>query len=110
MKTVILTLVFTAIVAVNSFASSINPKSNIKDVLNKEITYPEFAKEQKLEGVVMVSFSINESGLINIDLTNASNEDLKKYVIEKLKKLIFKDSNDIEIKSKYNMKFEFKFQ
>lgn len=108
MKTVILTLVFTAIVAVNSWASNFNPKGDIKNVINKEITYPEFAKEQKLEGVVMVSFSVNESGLINIDLTNASNEDLKNYVIEKLKNLIFRDTKTSE--SKYNMKFEFKIQ
>jgi len=108
MKTLILTLVFAIAFAVNTFASGINPKNDIKKTLSKEISYPEFAKEQKLEGVVMVSFSINENGFINIDLTNASNEDLKEYVVGKLKNLIFKNSDKAE--SKYNMKFEFKFQ
>lgn len=106
MKKVIFTLGFVAIFCLSSFANTIKP-DGIKEVIKKEITYPDFAKKEKIEGVVMVSFSISEGGAISIDMTNASNEDLKDYVIGKLKGLIFRGE---ESESKYNMKFEFKIQ
>ncbi|OPZ99086.1 MAG: Gram-negative bacterial tonB protein [Bacteroidetes bacterium ADurb.Bin408] len=106
MKKVVFTLGFVAILCLSSFANTIKP-DNIKDVIKKEITYPDFAKKEKIEGVVMVSFSISDGGTVNIDITNASNEDLKSYVVNKLKGLIFRQE---ESESRYNMKFEFKIQ
>jgi len=105
MKTLILTTALLILLISNMSANTIEPEG-IKDLIKKEISYPEFALQQKIEGTVLVSFLVSEEGLINVELANASNEDLKNYVIGKLKSLIIKDADD----NKYNMKFEFKLK
>lgn len=86
-----------------------NPMSkSVTKIIKKEITYPEFAKEQKLEGVVLVSFSFNEDGTININTTNESNVLLKNYVVEKLQRISI-GAIPTDLKEPYQVKFEFKY-
>jgi len=82
------------------------PPVNKSDDFLKEIDYPTFAKENKIEGVVLVSLFINKTGNISVDLANASNDDLKEYVVKKLKNIVVKDD---EMKEK-NMNFKFVFK
>jgi outer membrane biosynthesis protein TonB len=91
-------------------ANAGNPKtSGIDRLLKKEITYPDFARSQKLEGMVLVSFSLNSDGTINIQLTNESSATLKDYVISKLKSLRFTTSSGSDNKT-YNVKFVFSYE
>jgi hypothetical protein len=87
-----------------------NPKHfSIDRLLKKEITYPDFARSQKLEGMVLVSFSLNPDGTINIQLTNESSATLKDYVVSKLKSLRFATSSGGDNKT-YNVKFVFTYE
>jgi len=103
MKKVALTTFFAIAIVFSSMASHIKP-DGIKEIIQKEMSYPEFAKAEKIEGIVMVSFTVNE-GLLNIETANASNDDLKEYVINKLKSLVFTKKEE---EQRVNMKFVFK--
>jgi len=105
MKTTALTLVLAAFLTLSSKAAS---PDKITETVRKEIKYPDFAKEAKLEGVVLVSFLVDGGGLISIEQTNSSNEELRGYVVEKLKNLVLNNTDKSE--SKYNMKFVFQLK
>lgn len=102
MKTIIITLAIALFSAATIQASTGQP-DNVKDIISKEITYPESAKIENIEGVVMVSFFVTD-GKVEIETTNASNDVLKDYVIRKLKSLVIRDNDE----QKYSMKFEFR--
>ena len=89
-------------------AKSIDPKE-IDKILKKEISYPDFAKQQKLEGIVMVNFSVNTDGTISVNTTNQSDASLKDYVVAKLRKLRIFPLNDNSVKT-YSVKFNFRFE
>jgi len=103
MKHVTLFILSAAFICNAVFAS--NPET-IQESISKEITYPSFAQKEKIEGVVLVSFFVNNDGLINIELANASNDDLKEYVVGKLKSMLLPNAQDST--SKYNMRFVFR--
>lgn len=58
-----------------------------RDAILSELIYPEFARENAQQGIVMVSFTYDEDGYINILSTNYSDENLNKYIIDKLEKI-----------------------
>lgn len=85
----ILTLiVFTGIsflsVAKDSPKNDNKTESQTTQVLMKQMDYPTFAKEKKIEGDVYVSFTLNKDGRIENICANSSSELLKNYVVEKL--------------------------
>jgi len=82
-------------------------EAKVKSTIMKEMTYPNFASEQKIEGVVYVSFEFNKDGKMTIIKTNSASPALENYVVEKLKSINF-ITEDIEIGHEYNMKFTFK--
>jgi hypothetical protein len=105
MKTIIAIISFITISSICS-ASTMNVKPPFEQVLQKQITYPEFAKENNVEGFVLVSFSFDHNGKIQIKDANSNDESLKSYVISKLSGIqLFGESNDTE---EHIMKFEFK--
>ena len=110
MKAIMITITSLILLTVISAGSTKagNPK-DINKILKKEISYPEFAREQKLEGVVLVSFSLNSDGTIKVIMTNESDATLKDYVISKLKKLKMLPAKSDAGKT-YDVKFEFKFE
>jgi len=110
MKTTIITIVSLVLLTIggscNVNANSINP-GNVEKLVGKEISYPDFAKQQKLEGVVLVDFSVNPDGTISVNQANASNASLLDYVVAKLKQLNIIPSKD-NINKTYDVKFDFK--
>jgi Leucine-rich repeat (LRR) protein len=88
-----------------------DPKTDYISVLNNQIkssiTYPDFAKDSKLQGFVLVSFKYtNEGKLVVID-ANSNNALLRDYVITELNKLDLCDHAKKPEKV-YNMRFDFK--
>jgi len=110
MKTKSTILIGIAVIIIASFVKAGNPKSSsIDKIIKKEISYPEFAKKQRLEGVVLVNFSVNKDGSIKVNLTNESDTNLKDYVVSKLKLIKVKNPEENNTLS-YDVKFEFKFE
>jgi outer membrane biosynthesis protein TonB len=113
MKTTIITMMIglMLISATGSFAKTANTynPTQIEKLLKKTIAFPEFAKKGNIEGIVLVSFTVNSDGSLNVNMTNESSDALKEYVVEKLLNIKLKPGNAEEGKT-YNVKFEFKIE
>ncbi len=112
---IIITLIIVAIFSTsNLYAGGDNTQVKFGKVLKKYVPYPDFAKEQKLEGSVVVCFSLTENGSIQLNATDGSDEALKAYVNEKLKDLKL-DAKENQIvlnntEEKYYVRFVFKME
>jgi len=108
----VLTLVIAAIFSTISFQSfSTNDSDNanetkVKQTVISQITYPDFAKEQKIEGDVLVSFKVSKDGKVVVLSSNSSEVKLQNYVVEKMKTVNL-SSVDVEEGFVYNVKFSF---
>lgn len=110
MKTTILTIVSFLILLFSgiSRASTTGPMGgDIDKVLKKQIVYPAFAREQKLEGVVLVDFTVNADGTIKVNITNQSDDRLKEYVVSKLEQIKLKP--ELSVEETYCVKFIFEY-
>lgn len=112
----IIGLVLLAIISTsNVSAGNLNP-TKLNKILQKVLPYPDFAKEQSIEGIVLINFTLDSDGNIQIKMTNESDITLKDYVVKKLKSInIFalKDTTEEEIEDteeSYDVKFVFKLE
>lgn len=102
MKTMFSLIIITFMVS-SAFSNPTIPP--LDEMLQKEICYPDQAKQINEEGIVLVSFTINEEGKAEIIETNSSSKTLEEYVILKLKSLNFLGfltENEL-----HNVKFDF---
>lgn len=86
-----------------------NDELSFKQTIVSKIQYPEFAKEQKLEADVWVSFTVNENGEITVNQTNSIDPDLMDYVKAELKKIRVNTDNEV-IGKTFMYRFTFKYQ
>ena len=107
MKTKILAMLALILISISSYAG--NDELNFKQTVVAQIKYPEFAKAEKLQADVYVSFTVTEKGEININLTNSINPDFMDYVKTELKKINVATDNEV-IGKTFNFKFSFKYQ
>jgi len=98
-------LITFALVLTSAILTASNPEGINEKIFN-EITYPEFARQSRIEGIVAVSFLVSNDGLINVEMVNASNEDLKNYVMGKLRNMVLPES--IAKESRHQLRFVFK--
>lgn len=82
----------------------LNGKSKI--CIQKQVPYPDFAMEQKLEGVVAVCLVFDHDGNAIIKESFSSNNELENYVIDKLHHLQFSNCV-LQIGKEYNLRFTF---
>lgn len=82
-----------------------DPKLQVKQLVIKEMTYPEFAVDLGIEGVVFASFSVNEDSTLKVIEVNSANDRLREYVDKKLKEI--KVSQVVGSDEVFNMKFTF---
>jgi outer membrane biosynthesis protein TonB len=108
MKTKLLFLVMTVILGLN-FAFATEPEVAVKKMINDQITYPDFAVKSLIEGKVYVTFSIDQDGKITVKESNSLNEELRKYVVEKMDDLKVTPGKDYDGKT-YSMKFTFELK
>lgn len=86
-----------------------NDELSFKQTVITKIQYPEFAKEQKLEADVWVSFTVTENGEIVVNQTNSIEPDLMDYVKAELKKIKVNSDNEV-IGKTFVYRFTFKYQ
>jgi hypothetical protein len=77
------------------------------DCLQKQVTYPEFAKQRQIEGVVAVIMRFNSYGIVEIIDSFGSDPQLESYVHEKLHNLHLKDCA-VQVNKPYNLRFTFR--
>lgn len=87
--TLALTLVALLALPSLSMASGGNQLNDAKLAkgLKKIMKFPSFAKSKKYKAMVYVSFTVTEEGKVNIVSMDASDEQIKTYVEEKLNEL-----------------------
>ena len=78
----------------------------LKKYLDKNITYPYQTLENTKKAFVLVDFTLSDTGDLEVNGINYSDESLKKYVIEELNKLKRKKNQEMFGKT-YIYKFVF---
>lgn len=83
----LLTSQFISVASPSYFGGGDQPvktESNFATIYKSLIDYPSGLKNIKEKEIVLISFSYNEQGELQIFQTNTSNPDILKYVIHKL--------------------------
>jgi len=77
------------------------------DCLQKQVKYPEFARQQHLEGVVALTMLFDRDGNVVITDSFGSDPRLENYVHEQLYRLHLKDCA-VQVNKPYNLRFAFR--
>lgn len=78
----------------------------LNKALRKQIQYPAFAKQEKMQGMVAVKYEVQSSGNISVLEINASHQELEAYVRGKLEEVTI---NDRSAEGIHYVKFVFRF-
>ncbi|MCX6232363.1 MAG: hypothetical protein NTZ33_12565 [Bacteroidetes bacterium] len=82
-------------------------KSELKTVLEKVVTFPDFAIDQDQESTVLVQFTITEEGKVEIKAMNYLDVKLGDYVKECLQKVVVA-KDDTSVGKTHIFKINFK--
>lgn len=86
--TVLLGLFITATAFANTPVPASKAVSNsVAKMISNELEYPEFALTDKYEGIVAVSFTIQDDGSFSVDASNALNDKMRKHVIKTIQNM-----------------------
>jgi hypothetical protein len=77
------------------------------DEIRDYVEYPQFAREQKLEGFVLVSYEYDNAGALRVLEANSNSFLLKNYVIARLTSLEL-CSHARKPGKVFNMRFDFR--
>lgn len=96
MKTMFLSiLLFTVLIGVNTFAQEEKPDVMPEPIggieaIMKNVVYPEFAKEEGVQGKVIVKLIVDEKGNVSkTEVVQSVNEELDKAAVDAIKKTKF---------------------
>lgn len=93
-KTIIGTLFLSILVLTTNANENEKDKwEKMKSFINNRISYPPCNMDEKLNGIVLVEYSVNRDGSLYIKCINASNHILKNYVEDQFGKIEIKDSS-----------------
>ncbi|MCX6232362.1 MAG: hypothetical protein NTZ33_12560 [Bacteroidetes bacterium] len=113
MKTLKIISIAFVIIMVTGFISAAKDndktvqKSELKKVLQKEVSYPDFVVNDEKTSTVFVQFTVTEEGKIEIKAMNYLDVKLGDYVKECLQKVVV-DKNDASVGKTHIYKFNFK--
>ena len=113
MKTVKIISIAILIIMVSGFVSFAKDnkkeiqKSELKTVLEKAVTFPDFAIDQDQESTVLVQFTITEEGKVSIQNMNYLDVKLGDYVKECLQKVVIA-KDDASVGKTHIFKINFK--
>jgi len=110
MKKIILMAI--AILFMFNFSFAINNpteenNNKVVKVITKVLQYPASSKDNLIEGYVLLNLSVNVNGTIKINQVYSNKEELKDYVIQKLKSVVIDDIISFPDQT-YDMKIVFK--
>jgi hypothetical protein len=112
MKKITLLAIATIFLLNFSFAEN-NPtianNNKVFNVITKLLQYPSSAKDNLIEGYVLLGFSVDENGIVQIDQIYSNKAELKEYVQKELNKLVIEDLVYIPDQI-YEMKVVFKLE
>ncbi len=98
MKTRIATimLMMALFVASTAFASTPVPatrqvKKEIKKQVKRNLSYPQFAIDDKFECCVSLSIIVNDDGSLDVDCANCVSQEMKEYVTKTIESIKTKD-------------------
>jgi hypothetical protein len=98
MKTRIATLmVVLGILCVNAISASEPSQApraiakSVAKVVQSELSFPDFARELNFECCVLVRVKILKNGRFEVDCANCKNDQLKKYVVDKVNDIVSKE-------------------
>lgn len=82
-----LTVLLGLFITATAFASQTAPvskaaSSSVIKLIDSELVYPEFAKMDKLEDVVVLEIRIENDGSLNVIAANSTYNSMKKHVVE----------------------------
>jgi hypothetical protein len=90
MKNIILTSALILVFALAALgASPATGNNGVREKIQKEITYPDFAKETNEMGFVLVGFTLDSVGQIQVSGINTDNPLLGEYVVNKIQEIRF---------------------
>jgi len=93
-----------------SFAGN-NPEleknKTVLKIIKKELKYPSFIQKKQLNNYVIVSFTIDHQGKINLIQSYSTDEQLRNYVVNELEKIYIKDINTEQT---FNLKIVYKVE
>lgn len=92
-------------IAQNSFGSS-NP-DELDKVIRKSMSYPAFAKNEKMQGLVLVKYAVQDDGTVRVLEMNASHSKLAQYVKDRLEGIVVADTSATGV---HFAKFTFRFE
>jgi hypothetical protein len=113
MKTIKIISIVIVIIMMSGFASIAKDneksiqKSELKNELQKELKFPDFKINTEAESIVMVQFTINEDGKVEIKAMNYLDVKLGDYVKECLKRVVV-DKSDASVGKTHIYKINFK--
>jgi hypothetical protein len=77
-----------------------------RETIKASISYPAFAIEQSLEGVVWIRVQLLPNGHVEVIKASSSNNDLLRYTVDKIEALVF-DTESYQTSEPFNLRFEF---
>lgn len=101
---IVIVLIIVLLASLTAFSANPEPdknKKSLKKTISRILSYPEFAKEKSMEGFVIFSFSLDESGKVCVKEINSDSEYLKNYVVQKLNENSFSVNEETRGKTFY---------
>jgi TonB family protein len=107
MKTIKITLMTIGLfLMVSALSVASVSEKGFTEKIRTEVSYPRAAFDQNIEGMVLISFIVDEQGNIQIDGVNASHAELRDYVVNIIKNTQVSFADEAYGK-RFNMKFVF---
>jgi len=80
--------------------------TSVAELINEEISYPEFAVKEKFEGDVIIKLVIDEDGSFDVTDANSHDRDMINYVVREVEKM---DTNKFQDYSGQSVLVKLKF-
>jgi hypothetical protein len=110
MKKIILmaiAVLFLLNISIASNDPAVENNNKIVKVITNVLQYPTSAKDNLIEGYVMLNFNVDESGKIHVNQIYSPKAELKEYVQNQLNKLVLDDLTPVSDQT-YDLKIVFK--
>jgi len=92
----------------STFSQNRDVTSRVKTMVNKVVTFPEFAKSENVQGVAIVDYSVEPNGTILINDIKATDQRFVSYIINKLSKVKIRGLNHKTVDEAITCKYIFK--